>query len=187
MSIVFRHERNSHQKKNLKSSKITSPRYYCNNGIIKKIDYLEDGNVLVGEDGILIESLIIEDRTMILSLAKDFIYGELFDIKYFIGDNFSELIEKARNIRDKNKDYFNKFESKPNKEDKMKDLIENKRLIKEKIFELFKNNEIRIADQIYSLNLIKDIINFETKNNHYDELPSIFKMIDEELKKNKDS
>ena len=187
VSIVFRHERNSHQKKNLKSSKITSPRYYCNNGIIKKIDYLEDGNVLVGEDGNLIESLIIEDRTMILSLAKDFIYGELFDIKYFIGDNFSELIEKARNIRDKNKDYFNKFESKPNKEDKMKDLIENKRLIKEKIFELFKNNEIRIADQIYSLNLIKDIINFETKNNHYDELPSIFKMIDEELKKNKDS
>jgi hypothetical protein len=187
VSIIFRHEKNSHQKKNQKSNRISSPQYYCNFGKIKKINYLEKENVTVGEDGIVIESLITENRGIILSLAKDFIYGELFDIKYFIANDFSELLQKIMNIREKNKDYFDKFGEKINKENKMEDLIEDEegeRLLKEKIFGLFKNGQILIADQLYSLNLIKEIIGLARKNGHYDGLPSIFKMIDEEIKKN---
>ena len=188
VSIIFRHEKNSHQKKNLKSDKISSPQFYCNFGKIKKINYLE-GNRFVGEDGILIESLITENRKIILSLAKDFIYGELFDIKYFIANDFSELLQKIKNIQEKSKDYFAKFGDKFNKEDKMEDLLVEdevgERLLKEKIFGLFKTGQILIADQLYCLDLITDIINLAKKNEHYDDLPSIFKMIDEELKKMK--
>ena len=80
ISMVLRHESNSHKKKNLKNQFIFSPIYYCINGKTKKYIYKKNR----GEDGIIIENIITEDQTIINSLIKDFIYGELLDINLFI-------------------------------------------------------------------------------------------------------
>ena len=91
ISMVFRHESNSHIKKNLKNKLISSPLYYCDDGEIKEIQYKESDE-LKGIDGAMIESLISENREIIISLVKDFIYGELFNSKYFIGKSFHLLL-----------------------------------------------------------------------------------------------
>ncbi len=54
-----------------------------------------------GEDGILIESLITKDYKIIISLAKDFIYGELLDYRLFIQKDFSESLKKINEIKEK--------------------------------------------------------------------------------------
>lgn len=191
ISTVFRHEKNSRQKKNLKNAKIISPFYYCDNGIIKKIEFEESNNILTGEDGILIDSLITEKREIIMSLAKDFIYGELLDYRLFIQKDFTELINKINIIIQKNKNYFDIYNDsllKPenNNQNKMTILDSNKdNSNKEKALEAIKLRQLRIGDQIYSLGLIKDIISAEIENNTYHLLPPIFKDIHEELEKKK--
>ena len=52
-----------------------------------------------GEDGIVIESLITRDQTIIISLARDFIYGDLLDKSLFIQNNFNELLKKVKVIK----------------------------------------------------------------------------------------
>ena len=54
--MVFRHEKNSHQKKNLKSAYLISPFYYCDNGNVKEIKFEQEKSFFTGEGGILIES-----------------------------------------------------------------------------------------------------------------------------------
>ena len=83
MSMEFRHENNSHLKKNQKNIHITSPIYYFDKENIKKIMY-DKNKKIQGEDGRLIEVLIDEDRDIILSLKADIIYGNLLDTKFFI-------------------------------------------------------------------------------------------------------
>ena len=194
ISVVFRHEKKSHQKKNLKNSKIISPFYYCDNGDIKVIKFEGEKNVFTGEDGILIESLIIEDQEVIMSLAKDFIYGELLDYRLFISKDFVELKNKIHIIKEKNKEYFNIFKLnnynlKSNERNEMKELTNNikSNIPKEKIMEILKQKELRLGDQTYSLNLIKNIISLEKMKNQYHLLPPIFIEIDKELKKNEEN
>ena len=52
------------------------------------------------------ENFITEDQAIINSLIKDFIYGELFDVNLFIKKDFSEFLKKMKEIREKNKIYF---------------------------------------------------------------------------------
>ncbi len=188
--VVFRHENNSPQKNNLKNSHLVSPFYYCDNGEIKVIRVEGENNVFTGEDGILIEKLIIEDHQIIMSLAKDFIYGELLDYQLFIKEDFSELKERINSIREKNKEYFNIFKSINFKwqcleKNEMKELKKNetKNISKEKVLEIIKEKELRIGDQTYSLDLIKEMISLEKAKNQYKFLPQVFKEIDMELNK----
>ena len=193
ISIVFRHEKNSHQKKNLKNGNVRSPFYYCNNGKIKEIKYLEEGNILTGEDGILIESLITEDRELIISLTKDFIYGELLDCKLLIVKDFSELNNKIQKIIENSDNVFvTKLKKKnlPNSVplndiDNMEDKTTDDDIkCQELIFQLFKKKYIMLGDQDYSLGLIEDMIALARKNNTYQFLPKFFHEVDKKLKEN---
>ena len=194
ISMIFRHEKNSHPNKNLKNTKVVSPIFYCDNGERKKLIF-EDKikNKLTGVDGILIESLIINNKEIIISLAKDFIYGELLDYKLFIEKDFSKLKNKIQNIMKNNEKYFQKFNlTKPvfesNKNNKMvEDNENNAQKLKDMVFQALKKNELRIGDQIYSLELIKEIISTEKKNNQHNLLPPIFLEIDKELSKNENN
>ena len=184
ISMINRHEMNSHQKKNLKSSHITSPFYYCDNGKRKEIKFKDPQNGLTGEDGILIESLIDERKEIIISLAKDFIYGELLDYRLFIANNFTELKNKIKVIQENNKEYFKTFESNnitvSNKINEMKE-IKNNISLKETAFLAIKKKELILGDQIYSLEMVKKIISLGKKNNELHLLPIIFQEIDEQL------
>lgn len=61
-----------------------------------------------GEDGIVIESLITRDQTIIISLARDFIYGDLLDKSLFIQNNFNELLKKVEVIKKEQSDKLQK-------------------------------------------------------------------------------
>ena len=98
ISMILRHESNSKKKK-------YSPIYYCDNGETKEIRNKEN-NIFKGEDGLMIESLILDEPNLIISLVKDFIYGNLLEVKYFIGKDFSELEKKVLQIRKDNENYF---------------------------------------------------------------------------------
>ena len=188
ISMVFRHEKNAHQKKNLKNGDKMSPFYYCNNGKIKEVKYLEIGNILTGENGILIESLITEDRERIISLTKDFIYGELLDYRLLIAKDISEFTNKIQKIIDNSDNVFviNLKKNQPNSRiNKMEDKTTDDNIkYQELLFQLFKKKHITLGCQVYSLDLIKDMIALAKKNNTYQSLPKFFQDVDKKLNEN---
>ena len=183
ISIVLRHENNSHKKKNLINTFNNSPLYYCNDG--KLIDIRIKNPILKkGEDGIIIESLITEEQTIIISLARDFIYGELLDVKLFIQEDFHELLEKYNDIKSK----------------KQKQLDDNKHQIDFKsitpMYNYSQNDEeqltelaldvisvgiLKIGNEIFNLDVIRSMVTFAQQNNSCDQLPPIFFCIKNEL------
>ena len=195
ISIVFRHESNSHKKKNLKNKLIESPIYYCDDGEIKKLIYSNDGG-LKGEDGVMIESLIIDDQSIIISLAKDFIYGELLDYKLFIGKDFTELISKMNIIREKNKDYFNSYNKGENQgfyskvshdSSKMEEIKENTKSnkIHDIVRKAIKSGTLEYGDQFYTLDLAEKMIALAEKKGHKELLSPILLELDKALKESK--
>ena len=185
ISMVLRHVKNSHQKKNLKSSYLISPFYYCDNGNVKEIKFEQEKAFFTGENGNLIESLIIDDQTIIMSLAKDFIFGDLLDYKLFIAKDFDELKKRINTIREENNQYFSKFQTKNaflnrTQQNEMKEINKNED-IKEKAMKIIKEKEWRLGDQIYSLDLIKEMILRKKKKNQYDTLPPILIEVDNQL------
>ena len=124
----------------------------------------------------MIDSLII-DKESILSLTKDFIYGELLDTKYFIQKNFDLLKEQIKIIKEKNKNYFNslKEETETNKFDVI-------------IRKALKSGTLEFGDQFYTLDMVKEMVALAEKKGHKDQLPKIFIKLDELLKEsqNKD-
>ena len=52
------------------------------------------------------------------------------------------------------------------------------------MLEIIKEKELRIGDQTYSLDLIKEMISLEKAKNQYNFLPQIIREIDMELNKN---
>ena len=206
VSMEFRHENNSHQKKNQKNRHITSPIYYFDKAEIKKIEYLKN-NKIQGEDGRLIEAFIDDDRERISSLQADIIYGNLLDIKLFIQSNFDELKKKFNEIITK-KDKFNdkkkikedkdeikedKDEIKEDKDEIKEDKNEikddfnqknkNEKEFEERYMELKRTGTIMISDEEYTDYLIKEIIKKAKNNDTYDELPEIIIYIDKRLEK----
>ena len=120
-----------------------------------------------------------------MSLAKDFIYGDLLDYKLFITKYFDELEKRINTIREENNQYFSKFQTKNAllnrmQQNEMKEISINE-YIKEKAMKIIKEKEWRFGDQIYSLDLIKEIILREKKKNQYDLLPPIFIEVDNQL------
>jgi hypothetical protein len=189
ISIVLRHEKNSHQKKNMKNKYLNSPIYYCDNGKRKRYIYQKYKEKNFGEDGIIIESFITEDRNKIISLAKDFIYGELMKYELFIDKDFNSLNENINIIREKNKVYFkeypfNNLEYEHPQNDTMAEFKDQKceNIGKEEIMNILKHGQVNIGCQFYTLNMIKDMIIIAKKRGKYESLPTIIKKIYEELK-----
>lgn len=106
-TIVLRHLNNSHKKKNKRNKRFPSPLYYCDNGVAMNI-INKEFEIYKGEDGIVIESLITRDQTIIISLARDFIYGDLLDKSLFIQNNFNELLKKVEVIKKEQSDKLQK-------------------------------------------------------------------------------
>ena len=191
LSMEFRHENNTHQKKNQKNIHIVSPMYYFDKMEIKIIQYKKNGKIQ-GEDGQFIENLIDENRDVIISLQGDIIYGELLDYNLFIQKDFNLLkakmyeIQKSKNKfginnNEKNireiKDNFNSKESGNNSDD-------------EKYFDkiylnMIKTGTIMISDEEYSVELAIKIINRAKNNQTYEDLPKILIEIDKRMNKKK--
>ena len=170
ISIILMHEFNS-LKNNLINKEIDSPLYYCEDGklinITKKISLINKG-----EDRNIIESLMTKDHTIIFSLVKDFKYGELLDYNLFIQKNFSELLKKIDEIKQKqlikNSEQINNINN---------NQLEN--LAKEAI----RNGILKLGDVFYTLDVIQDMVMYAENNNSIDQLYPIFIEIDKELKK----
>ena len=183
ISIVLRHENNSHNKKNLINTFNNSPLYYCNDG--KMIDIRIKNPILKkGEDGIIIESLITEEQTIIISLARDFIYGELLDVKLFIQEDFHELLEKYNDIKSKKqkqlddnkhqidfKDITQMYNCTQNDEEQLTELA----------LDVISVGILKIGNEIFNLDIIRSMVMFAQRNNSCDQLPPIFFYIKNEL------
>ena len=91
ISMAFRHEKNFNKIMKLKNTNLIYPIYYCNNGIIKAINFTEGNNIFITGDCSLIKVLNIEDQNITFSLIKDFIFEEILDYKLFISKNFDEI------------------------------------------------------------------------------------------------
>ena len=164
--MIFRHELNSYKKKNLKNKLNSSPIYYCDDGEIKKIPSTKD-NGFKDEDGMIIELLIMEDQNKILSLIKDFIYGELLDYKLFIQKDFKELIYKMDNIREKNKENINS--------NKIKDIVRKS----------LRTGTLEYGDQFYTLDLAEQMIALAERKGHKELLSPLLLELDKALKESK--
>ena len=170
VTIVLRHENNSHKKKNKRNKRFPSPLYYCDNGVAMNITNKEF-EIYKGEDGIVIESLITRDQSIIISLARDFIYGDLLDYRLFIQNNFNELLKKVKVIKNELsdkllKDSISSNSNNPNTENdksEMKDIntirkIDSKHL-RELAEQTIRTRRLKLGDEFYTLDEIQLIIN----------------------------
>jgi len=185
VSMEFRHENNSHRKKNQKNKGITSPVWYFDIDKIKKIEYMNN-DIIQGEDGRLIEAFIDEDRDVILSLQTDIIYGDLLDYNLFIQEDFSLLKEKMtkiKNEKNKFKDDIKQIDNSDininsnDKNNESEDLEEDRNILND----LKRNGFIMISDEEYQECDILDIIRIAKKNNRYNQLPRFIIMYDQEM------
>ena len=139
-----------------------------------------------GEDGNIIECLIIKNQENIISLARDFIYGELLDFKLFIQKDFTELMKRIDDIKKKKLgELYNKKEDingnqieeeKYNQNDKKQLNVLAKKAIREKI--------LKLRDEFYSIDVIREIVENSERNNSTYLLPPIFIEISKVLKEN---
>lgn len=124
-----------------------------------------------GEDGIVIESLITRDQTIIISLARDFIYGDLLDKSLFIQNNFNELLKKVEVIK-KEQSYKLQKDSiisnsnnsnTENDKNEMKDINTFRKIDRKHLRELaeqtIRTRRLKLGDEFYTLDVIKLIIN----------------------------
>ncbi len=186
ISMILRHESNSHEKKNLKNQSIFSPVYYCLNG--KEKEYIYKDNKV--EDGIIIENMIIENQTIINSLIKDFIYGELLDINLFIQKDFSLFLKKMYQIRENNKIYLQNMEGKLKSSDSSK---QNKKEIENKedndyriIIKAMKTGILKFGDQSYSIEMIEKMVELAKDKGHIEQIPKIVMSLYEAINASKE-
>ena len=99
ISMEFFHEKDSHSKKNLKNLYTESPLYcYKDN----QIDVLSEA-----EDGRFIESIIGENNFILELKNPKNKLGDLMKEEYFIGENFEQLFNKFKEIKENiNNDYY---------------------------------------------------------------------------------
>ena len=192
VSMEFRHENNSHHKKNQKNRRIASPIYYFDKRDTKKIEYLKNNNIQ-GEDGRLIEAFIDENRENIISLHADIIYGDLLDINLFIQRDFKELKEKMNKIRQKKDKFGDKIDEPKINKNKIEDdlniaekYLYNEKGLEKEYIELKRTGSIMISDEEYTEELIKEIIETARKNNTFEQLPIVIIYIDKRMKEDED-
>ena len=192
VTIILRHENNSHKKKNKRNKRFPSPLYYCDNGVAMNI-INKEFEIYKGEDGIVIESLITRDQTIIISLARDFIYGDLLDKSLFIQNNFNELLKKVKVIKNELSDKLQKdsISSNSNNSNTENDKIEMKDIntirkidskhLRELAEQTIRTRRLKLGDEFYTLDVIKLIINNEKKIGQNMKLDPIFLEIEKLL------
>ena len=172
ISFEFRHENNSHQKKNRKNRNSLSPFLFYRDGKFVKIQVyrkLEDNTIIEkGESGRMVESFICEEKSVINDFKKLHIFGELYNFKYFIKKDFSELITNMKRIKLKNTGK-NRDQKQSNCEsfDKIDNSNEEKEKIISELWEkkLEQEGTIRIGDIHYTKFEIKKLLENAKKHN----------------------
>ena len=113
--------------------------------------------------------MITRDQTIIISLARDFIYGELLDYRLFIQKDFNELLEKIQLIqntqsnlvlaqnRSISSNHNTEIEKNEIKDLNIGDIIENKQL-RELAEQAIRTGHLQLGDEFYTLVEIKAII-----------------------------
>ena len=125
--------------------------------------------------------MISEERNLILSLQKDFIYGELLDVKYFIQKDFSLLKNKMNEIRKNNENYFKSLREreycskisgigKQNIEDIRIEQNNYGKIIRRAL----RTGTFEYGDQFYRLEMVEKIISLAREKGHIDQVPQIF-------------
>ena len=187
ISIVLRQKNNS--KKNLNNKYINSPLYYCEDGIAINIKN-NISNLKGGEDGIIIESLITKDQKTFISLAKDFIYGELLDFRLFVQKDFSELMNKINSIKQENSNKGitkNEVQIRIENKNEMGEIQDYEQNDEDKLSriakEVVKTRILKLGDVFYTPELIFQMVMFAESNDSIDQLDPIFIKIYQELKK----
>ena len=103
ISIEFRHEKNSHQKRKSKNLKHLSPFWFYRDGKARRIsvdEKMENGtDYKKGESGRIIESYFDDEKTVLRELKYLPYFGELLNYKYFVDKDFSELFNKMKEIK----------------------------------------------------------------------------------------
>ena len=169
ISFELRHEKNSHQKRNNKNPKQLCPFLFYRDGKVHRISVtkaMEDGTEFKkGESGRIVESYFDDCTKKITELKHLPIFGELLDYKYFIGNDFSELMNKMEEIKKK----YPKLD-KINKANLMSDEIENNKIFnRDELSKISKKLEkegiIKIDDMHYrKKDFLKYIENSKNKN-----------------------
>lgn len=169
LSMEFRHEKNSHQKRNIKNKKIYSPFLFYRDGNFfetKEEHKIENNSVMKGEAGRMVESYLDTNNSVILELKICHIFGELLDYKYFIGKDFSVFITKMNSIKESK---LIKKDPKREENCKVFDKKENIQTVnKEEIYEkwtkkLEKEGIIRFGDLHYTKYEFKQIFENSSK------------------------
>jgi len=169
LSMEFRHEKNSHQKRNNKNIKSFSPFLFYRDGNfveIKEEKKIDGKTVVKGEAGRMVESFLDTNTSVILELKAFHIFGDLLDYKYFIGKDFSSLISKMNSIK---KNELIKKDSKKEDSCQVFDKKQNIQILnKEEITEnwnkkLEKEGIIRFGDLHYTKYEFKNILDNSLK------------------------
>ena len=173
ISFEFRHEKNAYEKRYNKNSKNFSPFVFYRNGKIERIEEEKKINnicIKKGERGRIIESFLTPDKSIIYEFKKLHIFGELLDYKYFVDKDFSELLKKMKEIKEKNGKKMS-FEKKDKNDasDKIEIYQEEK---DENISELYadkleKEGIIKFGDLHYTKGEFDKIMNNLKKNKEY--------------------
>ena len=170
ISFELRHEKNYHHKRNNKNPKQLSPFLFYRDGKAHRISVTKTGEngteYKKGESGRIVESYFDDSGKIIIELKYLPFFGELLDYKYFIGNDFSELMKKIEEIKKKDQKL-----DKIIKANLMSDKIENNRIINRdelsKIWskKLEKEGIIKIGDMHYRKeDFLKYIENSKNKN-----------------------
>ena len=191
ISIFLLYENNSHKSKNLNNRNISTPLYYCEKGEAVNIK-LKDSKLEKSEDEIKIESLIKKNQNIIISLAKDFIYGKLLDYRLFIQKDFSELNKKIKEIKQKKLQQDSTPINNINYDICKIDNLQNYNTNDKEVLEKSAKNAIRagvlkIGDIFYTLDIIREMVRVAKLNNSINLLDPVFMEIDKELNKKEKS
>ena len=172
ISFEFRHENNSHQKKNKKNRNSFSPFLFYRDGKFVKIqEYkkLDNGTIISkGECGKMVESFISEEKSVINDFKKLHIFGELLYFDYYTERDFSKLITKRNIIKSLTFTTNNdRKKSKCEISDKMDNSDEESKTINSELWDkkLEKEGTIRIGDIHYTKWEFEKLLK-NSKNHH---------------------
>ena len=175
ISFVFKQEKYSHQKRRNKNQNIFTPFAFYKDGklerIKQEIKINKDKIIEKRENGRMLESYLSEDNKVLALLKNIPIFGELANHIYYIQKDFSELMNKFEEIKEKKKKYFIDKKDSLNKLFDIFDKKEkNTQLKKEEISELYdkklkEEGKVRIGDIHYSKEEFdKYVENWKIKN-----------------------
>ena len=171
ISMEFRHEKNSHQKRRKKNPRVFSPFVFYKDGklekIIEKKEVSKDKFIEKGESGRMIEKYLSDDDNVITVLKNIPIFGELLKPELFVSKDFSELLTKFNEIKQNNEQLFKDEKGSFNE---LYDKKDNSKLKKENTSQTYdkkleKEGIIRIGDLQYSKTIFEKYVkNWEIKN-----------------------